>query len=135
MTLHASTEGLDEPLRVPTRVEVRPTQAAWKDYLELCKPRVVALMLLTSVVGVLLAPFEVFPWTAMILGNLGIALMAGGAAVINHVVDHQIDSLMARTRMRPVAQGKIAVTPIHFDLTDHGGLEALGEWQLEALLG
>jgi len=39
------------------------------------------------------------------------------------------------TDLVAVAQGKIAVTPIHFDLTDHGGLEALGEWELEALLG
>ncbi|WP_416396634.1 heme o synthase [Allohahella sp. A8] len=109
MTVHASSERIDETLQGPVNTPATPARAVWKDYLELCKPRVVALMLLTSVVGVLLAPFETFPWSAMILGNLGIALMAGGAAVINHVVDHRIDSIMARTRMRPVAQGKIPV--------------------------
>lgn len=44
----------------------------------------------------------------MIWGNLGIALLAGAAAVVNHVVDQKIDTVMARTRKRPVATGKIA---------------------------
>jgi len=46
----------------------------WRDYLELCKPKVVALMLLTSVIGMLLATPGLVPWEILILGNLGIAL-------------------------------------------------------------
>ena len=79
----------------------------WRDYLELCKPKVVALMLLTSVIGMLLATYALPSWQALILGNLGIALMAGSAAAINHVVDRRIDIHMARTRNRPIAQGKV----------------------------
>lgn len=80
---------------------------AWRDYLELCKPRVVALMLLTSLVGMLLArPYGV-DWQILILGNLGIALLAGAAAAINHIVDQRIDSIMARTMKRPLVQGRI----------------------------
>jgi protoheme IX farnesyltransferase len=83
------------------------TSAGWRDYLELCKPKVVALMLLTSVIGMLLATYSMPPWEVLILGNLGIALMAGSAAAINHVVDQRIDIHMARTRNRPLAQGKV----------------------------
>ena len=84
-----------------------PAAASWKDYLELCKPKVVALMLLTSVVGMLLATYSLPSWEALILGNLGIALMAGSAAAINHVVDQRIDIHMARTKNRPLALGKV----------------------------
>lgn len=56
-----------------------------RDYLELCKPRVVMLMILTSIVGMCLAPSPSFPIWPLIFGNLGIALVAGSAAAINHV--------------------------------------------------
>ncbi|OGT48885.1 MAG: protoheme IX farnesyltransferase [Gammaproteobacteria bacterium RIFCSPHIGHO2_12_FULL_38_11] len=77
-----------------------------KSYLTLCKPRVVLLMILTSMVGMALAPVH-FSWTVFIFGNTGIALMAGSAAAINHLVDRQIDRIMNRTQNRPVAQGTI----------------------------
>src|SRR5690606_22737211 len=47
-------------------------------------------------------------WDILLFGNLGIALLAGAAAVVNHVVDQKIDAVMARTRKRPVATGRIA---------------------------
>ncbi|MDX5297561.1 MAG: heme o synthase [Gammaproteobacteria bacterium] len=82
-------------------------RAGWRDYLELTKPRVVALMILTAVIGMLLARPVLPSWQVLVWGNLGIALLAGAAAVINHVVDHKVDALMARTRKRPVAQGRV----------------------------
>lgn len=84
--------------------------AHWKDYLELCKPNVVALMLLTSVIGMLLASYSLPSWQVLIFGNLGIGLMAASAAVVNHIVDRRIDIYMARTKNRPVAQGKVEVS-------------------------
>ncbi|MFO8142576.1 MAG: UbiA family prenyltransferase, partial [Marinobacter sp.] len=81
---------------------------SWRDYLELTKPKVVALMILTSVIGMLLAAPGVPGWSVLVYGNLGIALLAGAAAVVNHVVDQKIDTIMARTRKRPVATGRIA---------------------------
>ena len=71
---------------------------SWRDFLELTKPRVVALMILTSVIGMLLATPGVPGWSVLLFGNLGIALLAGTAAVVNHVVDQKIDTIMARTR-------------------------------------
>ncbi|GFM54593.1 heme o synthase [Pseudomonas cichorii] len=83
-------------------------QAVWRDYLELTKPKVVTLMLITSLVGMLLSSHNSVPWTVLVFGNLGIGLCAGSAAVINHVLDRHIDTLMARTHKRPIAQGRIA---------------------------
>jgi protoheme IX farnesyltransferase len=80
----------------------------WCDYLELTKPKVVALMLITSLIGMLLASHQALPWTLLLFGNLGIGLCAGGAAVVNHVVDRRIDALMSRTHKRPVAEGRIS---------------------------
>lgn len=85
--------------------------ANWRDYLELTKPRVVALMLITSAIGMLLSTPGAISWQVLILGNLGIAFCAGSAAAINHVVDRRIDIHMARTQRRPLAQGR--VNPLH----------------------
>ncbi|KEQ16635.1 heme o synthase [Endozoicomonas numazuensis] len=81
--------------------------AHWRDYLELTKPRVVALMVLTVVIGMCLATPGMVPLDILIFGNLGVALSAASAAVINHVVDRQIDTVMARTHKRPVATGRV----------------------------
>ena len=80
---------------------------SWRDYLELCKPSVVALMILTSVIGMLLATPQWVPIDILILGNLGIALCAGSAAAVNHIVDRHVDDKMARTANRPIAQGRL----------------------------
>src|SRR3990167_10930055 len=79
-----------------------------RDYFELCKPRVVALMILTSMVGMCLAKPTHFSWALFLLGNSGIALVAGSAAAVNHLVDRHIDRLMHRTKNRPIAQGKVS---------------------------
>ncbi len=83
-------------------------RAGWRDYLELTKPRVVALMLITALVGMFLASDGWVPWPALLLGNLGIALCAGAAAAVNHVLDRRIDALMARTRQRPLVAGRVS---------------------------
>ncbi|MEJ6656132.1 MAG: heme o synthase [Pseudomonas sp.] len=85
--------------------------AGWRDYLELTKPKVVALMIITSAIGMLLSTPGAVSWSVLLLGNLGIALCAGSAAAINHVVDRRIDLHMARTQRRPLAQGR--VNPVH----------------------
>lgn len=84
------------------------SRALWRDYLELCKPNVVALMLLTSLIGMLLSVPGMVPWQILVFGNLGIALCAAAAATVNHTVDRHIDLKMARTVNRPVAQGRIS---------------------------
>jgi protoheme IX farnesyltransferase len=86
-------------------------RASWRDYLELTKPKVVVLMLITSLAGMFLATRAGVSWSVLLFGNLGIGFCAGGAAVVNHVVDRRIDALMARTHKRPLAQGRVEPLP------------------------
>ena len=79
----------------------------WRDYLELTKPKVVALITFTAMVGMFLSTTDMVPWNILIFGSLGIALVAGSAAAINHLVDQRIDALMARTCKRPLPSGHI----------------------------
>ena len=76
-------------------------------YLELCKPRVVVLIVFTAVVGMFLAVPGWPPLTAMLAGTVGIGLAASSAAAINHLLDYRIDAKMARTKRRPLASGKL----------------------------
>jgi len=79
----------------------------WRDYYEMCKPRVVMLMILTSLVGMLLAVPGMVPLDVLIFGNVGIALVASSGAVVNHFIDRKIDIKMKRTHNRPLPQGRV----------------------------
>ena len=79
----------------------------WRRYLELTKPRVVALVSFTAIVGTLLASPGAPPLEALVWGNLGIALAAACAATLNQVLDRRIDEQMARTRARPLPSGQL----------------------------
>lgn len=76
-------------------------------YLELCKPRVVILIVFTAVVGMFLAVPGWPPFLSLLAGTLGIGLAASSAAAINHLLDHRIDARMARTKRRPLASGQL----------------------------
>ena len=86
-----------------------PTRRVWQDLLEMCKPRVVLLMLLCALVGMFLATPGMVPFDALMFGTLGIALVAASAAAVNHIADAEIDARMARTLDRPVARGRVNV--------------------------
>jgi protoheme IX farnesyltransferase len=81
-------------------------------YLELCKPKVVYLIVFTAVVGMFLAVPGWPPWSALIAGTLGIGLAASSAAAINHLLDQRIDAVMARTRNRPLPTGQLGVNQV-----------------------
>ena len=80
---------------------------SWRRYLELTKPRIVALIAFTALVGTLLASPGWPPLRAVLWGTLGIALAAASAAAINHVLDRRIDEQMSRTRSRPLPRGQL----------------------------
>jgi protoheme IX farnesyltransferase len=80
---------------------------SWKDYLELCKPRVVALIVFTAVVGMLLAVPGMPPLDNFFYGSIGIALAASSAAAINHFIDQKADAQMGRTKNRPLPTGHL----------------------------
>jgi heme o synthase len=91
----------------PTGLTPR-TPARWRRYLELTKPKVVALITFTAIVGTLLASPGLPPAAALVWGNLGIALAAACAATLNHILDRRIDEQMARTRARPLPTGQLS---------------------------
>ena len=78
-----------------------------RQYLELTKPRVVALIVFTAVVGMLLAVPGLPPWRQALFGSVGIWLAAASAAAINHLIDQRIDAVMARTAHRPLPTGAL----------------------------
>ena len=75
------------------------------NYLALCKPKVVSLIVFTAMVGMLLSTPGLVPLDIFVFASLGIALAASSAAAINHVLDRRIDERMNRTRRRPLPQG------------------------------
>ena len=82
--------------------------ATWKVYLTLTKPKVVALMLLTALVGMCLAVPNGLPLQQTLFGMIGIGLMAGSAAAFNHLIDKKIDGQMSRTNRRPLPSGELS---------------------------
>ena len=82
--------------------------STWQDYWELGKPRVVVLMMLTALIGMLMAQPEAPPLSVLLWGNIGIALCAVSAAAMNHVLDRDFDRKMSRTQARPLASGRIS---------------------------
>ena len=77
------------------------------EYLQLTKPRVVALLVFCAVIGMFLAVPGIPPWRALVFGTLGIWMASGSAAAFNHLIDERIDKLMARTARRPLATGSL----------------------------
>ncbi|MDD2759731.1 MAG: heme o synthase [Methylomonas sp.] len=85
----------------------KSTKLSWRNYYELCKPRVVALIVFTAIVGMLLAVPGLPPLSLFLYGTVGIALAASSAAAINHFIDQKADAEMTRTKNRPLPKGEL----------------------------
>ena len=79
----------------------------WRDYYELCKPKVVGLIVFTAIVGMFLSSPGLPPIMAVLFGTLGIGLAAASAAAINQIVDQKVDADMRRTSTRPIPTGHL----------------------------
>ncbi|EOB6261309.1 heme o synthase [Vibrio fluvialis] len=93
-------------------VHTASASSRWHIYLTLTKPKVVALMLLTALVGMCLAQPGLMPLKAAVLGVSGLGFMAGSAAAFNHLIDRRIDAMMARTYKRPLPSGEIQASRV-----------------------
>ncbi len=91
-------------------------------FYRLTKPRVVSLIVFTAVIGMFLAVPGAVPLDTLIFGTIGIALVAGAAAALNCLVEQKMDAVMARTKGRPLPQGKVSVPETLFFLLIVGGL-------------
>lgn len=80
---------------------------SWKNYLELCKPKVVVLLVFTAIVGMLLAVPGMPPLENLIYGTVGIGLASSSAAALNHFIDQKADAEMGRTQNRPLPTGEL----------------------------
>ena len=85
--------------------------ALLRDYIALTKPRIISLLLLTTVATMFVADPSGPALTTILLTMLGGYLAAGGAGAINHYIDRERDARMARTRSRPLVSGRIE--PVH----------------------
>ncbi|MDD3764140.1 MAG: heme o synthase [Nevskiales bacterium] len=107
--MHTPNESID----VATTIEsLKPSGARERlnEYYELCKPRVVMLIVFTAVVGMFLAVPGLPPLAALVWGTLGIGLQAASAAAVNQIIDRNIDARMARTCGRPLVTGTLTMT-------------------------
>jgi protoheme IX farnesyltransferase len=98
---------------------------AWRRYFSLTKPKVVALILFTALVGMLLATPGMVPWRTLLFGLLGIGLAAASGAAFNHVADRRIDAAMQRTHHRPLPSGELSAGPALLFASLLGGLSML----------
>ena len=91
-------------------IAAKTTRAGWHEYYEMCKPKVVALLILTSVVGTVLAfPAWAIEWDILIVANLGIGLAAASGAAVNQLVEYKSDAKMRRTEGRPLPTGRLNI--------------------------
>ena len=91
-----------------TTLSTELSTLSWRQYLELCKPKVVALIIFTAMVGMLLSTPGMVNITTFIFASIGIGLAAASGAAINHWVDQKIDSKMERTQSRPIPTGGLS---------------------------
>lgn len=87
---------------------ISPRLTTWRDYLTLCKPKVVLMILITAMVGMYLASEHSFDIKLMLIANVAIGFAASAAVVINHVLDVNIDAKMQRTQWRPLVNQRIS---------------------------
>ncbi|MCB1936420.1 MAG: heme o synthase [Nitrosomonas sp.] len=113
-----------------TSIVWHETASRIQQFYRLTKPRVVSLIVFTAVIGMFLSVPGAVPLDALIFGTVGIALVAGAAAALNCLVEQKMDAVMARTKGRPLPQGKVSVPETLFFLSIVGGfgLFMLYEW-------
>ncbi len=113
-----------------TSITWQNTASRMHQFYRLTKPRVVSLIVFTAVIGMFLAVPGAVPLNALIFGTIGIALVAGAAAAVNCLVEQKIDSVMARTRGRPLPRGEVSSpeTLFFLALIGGGGLYMLHQW-------
>ena len=116
-----TTRPVDPPGRGPSPVAaaagpvaaasvVPPAPTLSRDLIALTKPRIISLLLVTTIAPMYAAGSP--SWLTVLLVTIGGYLMAGGANAVNMYIDHDIDDVMARTRLRPIPSGRMTRTQV-----------------------
>ncbi len=95
------------PMPIQAKVAARATTASLGDYVQLLKPRIILLLVITAYCAMVVAAHGLPPFFLSLYTLLGLALSAGGAHAVNMWYDQDIDAVMARTSDRPVPQGRV----------------------------
>ena len=82
--------------------------SALDPYFELTKPRIVTMVLVTTALGFFVGGHGIDSPLILVMTLLGTALSAGGAGVLNHYLERDVDAVMRRTRDRPLPAGKVS---------------------------
>ncbi|MDQ3698777.1 MAG: heme o synthase [Gemmatimonadota bacterium] len=77
-------------------------------YLELAKPRIVAMVAATAAAGYYMSAPPAAWWPGLVHAMIGTALVAGGASALNQVAERDVDALMLRTARRPLPSGRVS---------------------------
>ncbi len=85
----------------------QPAKSILEAYIELSKPNIMSLVLITTVLGYYLGGNGIESWLTLIITLIGTALSSGGAGALNHYLERDADSLMERTKNRPIPKGII----------------------------
>jgi len=91
-----------------TDIALSNTSFNWRKYYNLCKPKVVFLIVFTAIVGMLLSTPGALPLDTFLAATVGIGLASASGAALNHWVDQRIDMIMDRTQNRPLPQGELS---------------------------
>ncbi|MFN7976693.1 MAG: UbiA family prenyltransferase [Vicinamibacterales bacterium] len=115
------------PTDVPPAAQAR-VRKAWSDYLELTKPRLNLLVVVTTWAGYYLGMRADAPAMLMVHTVVGTTLVAGGASVLNQVWEKDTDRLMRRTRRRPLPDARLQAGPalwfgVLLTIGPRGGME------------
>jgi protoheme IX farnesyltransferase len=105
---HIAAPDINTPFTHANSADPGAFKATASQYLQLTKPRIVLLAVFCALIGMLLGAKGELTWQVLIMGNLGIALLAGAGFAFNCLVERSIDARMARTRARPLARGEVS---------------------------
>ncbi|BCX03417.1 MAG: protoheme IX farnesyltransferase [Candidatus Roseilinea sp.] len=108
VALATLVERLPVAIPEPTRKPLPAWRQTINDYVALTKPRVISLLLFTTLAAMFITPAGAPPWYLVVWTLVGGYLMAGGANAVNMAYDSDIDQVMGRTSKRPVPSGRIA---------------------------
>jgi protoheme IX farnesyltransferase len=114
-----------------------PRPGGWREYASLTKPGITLLIVLVAVGGFFVAEPSPVPWLRLLIVAATGGVASGGAAVLNHYFDRDLDARMKRTRGRPLPDHRIgsATSVLALGLLMLGGGIAAATFLLNPLTG